>query len=299
MLGRAFKAEYLDFGKGIRVGHLEPRARITQILKLSLQELYGQDFIIDRWGRGVYWQWICFVPRANRRAKPLSGGRSYSSAKFFVMVDREEGLFKSGLHVERGLIQPPDSQEAYRLRPDWDWHRLAQGLEPNGWWEREVRRLIEEGRVPTDAGVVQNRSPILLRPSASGIGPSRNHCERAAGQVVCIPVALSHDAGRGRGLGGTRPGGRHAGRLPGTDAGDEPLSGGCCRVAGRARYLTSRVLGNWARQPNQKARCAARRMSFSPFGPTRAVSVASHCRPELSRTLEFRSHLVNLMPVAS
>ena len=144
MLGSAFKAEYLDFGKGIRVGHLEPRARITQILKLSLQELYGQDFIIDRWGRGVYWQWICFVPRANRRAKPLSGGRSYSSAKFFIMVDREEGLFKSGLHVERGLIQPPDAQEAYRLRPDWDWHRLTQGLEPTGWWEREVRRLIEE-----------------------------------------------------------------------------------------------------------------------------------------------------------
>ena len=144
MLGNAFKAEFLDFQKGIRVGHLEPRARITQILKLSLQQRYGQDFIIDRWGRGVYWQWICFLPRANRRAKPISGGRNFSSAKFFIMVDREEGLFKTGLHVERGLIQAPDSQEDYRLRPDWDWHRLAQGLAPNGWWEREVRRLIEE-----------------------------------------------------------------------------------------------------------------------------------------------------------
>ena len=144
MLGSEFKSEYLDFRKGIRVGHLEPRARITQILKLSLQQLYGQDFIIDRWGRGVYWQWICFLPRANRRAKPISGGRNFSSAKFFIMVDREEEIFKSGLHLERGLIRAPDAQEDYQLRPDWDWHRLMRGLEPDGWWEQEVRRLIEE-----------------------------------------------------------------------------------------------------------------------------------------------------------
>ena len=51
-----FRPEFLDFQKGIRVGHLEPHQRITQILKLSLQTLYREDFVIDRWGRGVYWQ---------------------------------------------------------------------------------------------------------------------------------------------------------------------------------------------------------------------------------------------------
>ena len=28
--------------------------------------------VTDRWGRGVYWQWICWLPRANRQAKPVS-----------------------------------------------------------------------------------------------------------------------------------------------------------------------------------------------------------------------------------
>ena len=102
MLGNAFQAEFLDFRKGIRVGRLEPRARITQILKLSLQQRYGQDFIIDRWGRGVYWQWICFLPRANRRAKPISGGRNFSSAKFFIMVDRRRNCSKPGFTWNEG-----------------------------------------------------------------------------------------------------------------------------------------------------------------------------------------------------
>jgi hypothetical protein len=34
-----FRPEFLDFEKGIRVGHLAPDQRITQILKLSLQAL--------------------------------------------------------------------------------------------------------------------------------------------------------------------------------------------------------------------------------------------------------------------
>ena len=65
-----FRPEYLDFQRGIRVGHLEPHQRITQILKHTLQDRYQEDFVIDRWGRGVYWQWICFLPKANRIAKP-------------------------------------------------------------------------------------------------------------------------------------------------------------------------------------------------------------------------------------
>ena len=53
-----FRPEFLDFERGIHVGNLEENQRITRILKLALEARYGQPFVTERWGRGVYWQWI-------------------------------------------------------------------------------------------------------------------------------------------------------------------------------------------------------------------------------------------------
>src|SRR5579885_1042216 len=64
-----FRPEYLDFRRGIRVGNLEDHERITRMLKLELEARYGEAFVTERYGRGVYWQWIGYLPRANRLAK--------------------------------------------------------------------------------------------------------------------------------------------------------------------------------------------------------------------------------------
>jgi hypothetical protein len=68
--GEAFRPEWFDFEHGIRVGNLEPHERITQILKHHLEQTHGTRFITDRWGRGVFWQWICWLPVADRAEKP-------------------------------------------------------------------------------------------------------------------------------------------------------------------------------------------------------------------------------------
>src|SRR5579884_1804563 len=125
-----FRPEYLDFRRGIRVGNLEDHERITRILKLELEARYGEAFVTERYGRGVYWQWIGYLPRANRLAKPLSSHVSFGCAKLFVMIDTEDKLFKCGLQVERGRIEPTDRSSDYSLRSDWDWHRLVKGLKP-------------------------------------------------------------------------------------------------------------------------------------------------------------------------
>ena len=148
-----FQPEFLDFQKGIRVGHLEPHQRITQILKHTLQDRYQEDFVIDRYGRGVYWQWICFLPRANRVAKPLSGAHNFSCSKFFIQVDRNEAIFKSGLHVERGLGKSGKDRTAYQLQKDWDWHRLIKGLRSDrSKLYRALRQLVLEDHFHIRAG---------------------------------------------------------------------------------------------------------------------------------------------------
>jgi hypothetical protein len=148
-----FRPEFLDFQRGIRVGHLEPHQRITQILKQTLQDRYQEDFVIDRYGRGVYWQWICFLPKANRIAKPLSGAHNFSCSKFFIQVDRNEAVFKSGLHVERGLGKSGERGPAYQLQKDWDWHRLIKGLSSDrSRLYRAVRRLVLEDHFEIRAG---------------------------------------------------------------------------------------------------------------------------------------------------
>ncbi len=123
-----FRSEFLDFDRGIRVGNLEPAERITQILKARLTERHGCCMLCDRWGRGVYWQWICWVPEPNRRAKPLSFGHNFASAKFFVAIDRDDRSFQSGLQVERAPLAPSEDDLPIRVERDWDWHVLRRAL---------------------------------------------------------------------------------------------------------------------------------------------------------------------------
>jgi len=137
-----FRPEFLDFRRGIRVGNLEDHERITRILKLELEGRYGQAFVTERWGRGVYWQWIGYLPRANRAAKPISSHVSFGCSKFFLSVDTDEQLFKCGFQVERGYVKAPRAYPGCRLRPDWDWHRLIAALKPQGALERELKLLV-------------------------------------------------------------------------------------------------------------------------------------------------------------
>jgi len=140
-----FKPEYLDFARGIRVGNLEPHERITRILKAGLEARYGQEFVTERWGRGVFWQWIGFLSRANRAAKPQSSHVSFGCSKFFVMVDTGDRRFKCGLQVERGYVRAPREMRDCQLRPDWDWQRLVSALTPRGLLMKELRRLVDDG----------------------------------------------------------------------------------------------------------------------------------------------------------
>ena len=137
-----FRPEFLDFRRGIHVGNLEENERITRILKLALEARYRQGFVTERWGRGVFWQWIAFLPRADREAKPLSSHVSFGCSKFFISVETKEKLFKCGLQVERGYVKAPRSSRDCELRPDWDWHRLVKGLRPGSPVDSELRRLI-------------------------------------------------------------------------------------------------------------------------------------------------------------
>lgn len=124
------------------MGNLEENERLTRILKLALESRYRQPFVTERWGRGVYWRWIGFLPRANRAAKPLSSHVSFGCSKFFVMVDTDEQLFQCGLQIERGYLKAPREYHECELRPDWDWHRLLKALKPKSVMERELRRLV-------------------------------------------------------------------------------------------------------------------------------------------------------------
>ena len=137
-----FKPEFLDFKRGIHVGNLEENERITRILKLALEARYQQPFVTERWGRGVFWQWIAFLPRANRDAKPISNKVSFGCSKFFISVDTEDKVFQCGMQIERGYLKPPRGNRACLLREDWDWNRLVKSLRPGNAMERELRRLV-------------------------------------------------------------------------------------------------------------------------------------------------------------
>jgi hypothetical protein len=138
----AFQPEYLDFQRGIHVGNLDDNQRITRILKLLLEDCYQEPFVTERFGRGVFWQWIGYLPRANRTAKPVSSNVSFGCSKFFLTVDQERRLFKSGMQIERGLKKARREDDRFVLKPDWDWYRLLKTLTPGGEMERQLKRLI-------------------------------------------------------------------------------------------------------------------------------------------------------------
>lgn len=194
--GEAFQPEWIDFQNGIRVGNLEPHERITQILKYGLEQRHGTPFVTDRWGRGVYWQWICWLPRANRAAKPVSNQVNFGCAKFFISVDREERLFEFGLQVERGYLRDEGpaggGPAAWVLREDWDWHRLmrqcARGTALDAELSRLVRREGFTAAVEGSGGAVFRGRDFQ---SASQIRAAARRCaaDQWAGFQLCYPMS--------------------------------------------------------------------------------------------------------------
>jgi hypothetical protein len=150
--GEAFRPEWIDFQNGIRVGNIEPHERITRILKYHLEERYRTPFVTDRWGRGVYWQWICWLPRANREAKPLSHDVNFGCAKLFITVEREERRFKAGLQIERGYVEGPEADRGWGLKKDWDWHRLLRHCRTGSALDAEFGRLLRQEEFEVAAG---------------------------------------------------------------------------------------------------------------------------------------------------
>jgi hypothetical protein len=140
--GEAFRPEWIDFERGIRVGNLEPHERITQILKYHLETLYGTPFITERWGRGVFWQWICWLPRANREAKPVSSKVNFGCAKLFISLARTRRVFLCGLQIERGFLEGDREAAGWVLQDDWDWHRLMKLCARGTPLDRELTRLV-------------------------------------------------------------------------------------------------------------------------------------------------------------
>jgi hypothetical protein len=155
-----FQNEFLDFQKGIHVGNLEENQRITRILKLALEARYQEQFVTERFGRGVYWQWIGFLLRSNRSAMPMSSKVSFGCSKFYLTVDMEEQLFKCGFSVERGMIDPPADFPKIKLMPDWDWHRLLAELKPDSKLMQELKRLIVREGFHIEAGNWENQIKV-------------------------------------------------------------------------------------------------------------------------------------------
>jgi hypothetical protein len=193
--GEAFKTEWIDFDHGIRVGHLEPYERITQILKFRLEQRHGTPFVTDRWGRGVYWQWICWLPRANREAKPVSSAFNFGCSKLYIMTDRARRIFHCGLQVERGFAAGKPDFRGSLLADDWDWHRLMKGCRAGTEMEAGIRRLIlREGFMinvhGTDEDVFFDRKSFT---SARGIRSAARRCpaDRWAGFQLYYPMPES------------------------------------------------------------------------------------------------------------
>jgi hypothetical protein len=189
-----FRPEFLDFRRGIRVGHLEDHERITRILKLELEARYAQPFVTERWGRGVYWQWIGYLPRSNRQAKPLSSHVSFGCSKFFLSVDTEEKIFSCGLQVERGYVKAPRHLRACRLAPDWDWNRLLAALTAGGPMERELRRLVRREGFEMRAGSWESEGGRFTRRNFPSLALLRRRLNAAppddwAGFQVYYPMS--------------------------------------------------------------------------------------------------------------
>jgi hypothetical protein len=177
----AFRPEFLDFKRGIRVGNLEDNARITRLLKLELEYLYRQTFVTQRWGRGVYWHWIGFLPKANRLAKPISNSVNFGCAKFFVTLDVEDQLFKCGLQIERGFVKAPPEYGYCELRPDWDWQRLLQALKRRSPMEKEIHRLLLHEDFRIHAGDWEGESADFMKSNLPDAVQLHNYLTAAPG----------------------------------------------------------------------------------------------------------------------
>ncbi|MCX5683813.1 MAG: hypothetical protein NT049_09025 [Planctomycetota bacterium] len=180
----AFKAQFLDFERGIRMGNIEPHERITQIIKAGLMERHRQDFIIDKWGRGVYWQWICWVVRADREAKPISSGYNFSCAKFFISLDRDDRSLQAGMQVERAYLKrgrgPVDEVHA---EEDWDFYRLLKGLRKGSPLEKELRRLVEVEGFTAYVGGTSSEEHAFRGRKWGGAAAIRRACEAVPGDA--------------------------------------------------------------------------------------------------------------------
>ena len=176
----AFRPEFLDFRRGIHVGNLTEHERITRILKLALEARYGQPFITERWGRGVYWHWIGFLPRANRLAKPVSSDVSFGCSKFFLSVDTDERAADFGLQIERGYAKAPREARHFELRSDWDWRRLVAALKPRSVMARELERLVRREGFRVHAGCWGAESVVFSGAGYPGPGKLRQALESAS-----------------------------------------------------------------------------------------------------------------------
>lgn len=174
-----FRPEFLDFRRGIHVGNLEDNERITRILKLGIESRYRQSFVTERWGRGVYWQWIGYLPRANREAKPLSNRVSFGCSKFFLSVDTDEALFKCGLQVERGFLRAPRDFPACKLERDWDWHRLIGALKPGSPMDKELKRLLTREGFRIRAGNWGENPVYFSKSNCTGVAKIARALEKA------------------------------------------------------------------------------------------------------------------------
>ncbi len=175
-----FRPEFLDFQRGIHVGNLEDNQRITRILKLALESRFRLPFVTERWGRGVYWQWIGFLSKNHRAAMPLSSHVSFGCSKFFISMDTDKKLFKSGLQIERGYVKPPAEYPQCRLQVDWDWHRLLKALKPKSPLERELRRLVIREGFGIRAGCWEEDGVYHTRRDLPGIASLRRKLQAAA-----------------------------------------------------------------------------------------------------------------------
>lgn len=167
-----FKPEFLDFTRGIRVGHLQPHERITRLLKLALEIRFDQPFVTVRWGRGVHWPWIGFFPKADRQAKPISHHVNFGCAKYFISLDSDQKLFKAGMQVERGYLRAPREYPECRLREDWDWHRLLAQMKSNSELDTLLLRLVRGDGFRLYAGG-WGRGNELSAKSFKGVGQLR------------------------------------------------------------------------------------------------------------------------------
>lgn len=156
-----FRPEFLDFKRGIRMGNIEPNQRVTQILKADLETRHATRFITDRWGRGVYWKWICWLPVESRQAKPLSSSYNFGCAKFYITINHQRQTFEAGMQVERA---PTRAQaDVVRVQKDWDFHAVVRGLRRGTTLADEIARLVRQEGFSVRAGPFAERADFTAR----------------------------------------------------------------------------------------------------------------------------------------